>query len=297
MSADKMVYHLSGKSGDGELIDYTGHVTVLGNQTLQQAADWRCGVHLSCLKWCLSNLNPKTVRCVPVTCRLSDNDALLQEAVRTVVGWHGNDRCRGGPYCFKNMPPKHVKELQALAAICDEPSWQAKGAKLRHIVASWPNTSSMMMHLHNQCYHCGKDSWKDCPCRSSKRKNLVVELSGSNALPATNAPSKKLSPVLMKRQPGEPMKRQSGKRVPKGPKKIPMKRRSGKSGKCSKSGAQRLKELGLRKNSNAYKNFKYGKIPVAARQKANEKYKPKRKAKAARTPSSSSPSRKQTRVR
>jgi len=50
--------------------------------------------------------------------------------------------------------------------------------------------------------------------------------------------------------------------------------------KCSKSGAQRLKELGLRKDSKAYKEFKYGKDPAAVRKKSNDKYKLKRKLRA-----------------
>ena len=55
-----------------------------------------------------------------------------------------------------------------------------------------------------------------------------------------------------------------------------MKRRSGVSGQ-SKSGAQRLKDLGLTKNSKAWKRFKYGSDPAKVVMKIKKKHQPKRR--------------------
>ena len=60
-----------------------------------------------------------------------------------------------------------------------------------------------------------------------------------------------------------------------------VKRRSGVSGQ-SKSGAQRLKDLGLTKNSKAWKRFKYGSDPAKVVMKIKKKHQPKRRKTAAK---------------
>lgn len=280
--ADKsyVVYQLNGVDSQGQLLEYTGNVEVFLWQNRVQAAEVRLKWHISQKLSCLQDLVPNSAKIEWLSPRLKLADVLELEAVRTVVSYHSarkNVMSRGGPYCLKNLGRADQNELSALSEVCDLPSWSAKVQRLRKLVSTWKNSSSMKRHLDDKCYRCGKLDWRNCGCRAA-RQTIQSSNSSSNTNNASSSHAKSACAmkVVMKSRSGTryvpvalaDRKRRIGR--------DPSKSRSGKPG-VTKCGAARLKDLGLKPNGRRWKKFKYGKKAAEEVTKINQRHWRKRK--------------------
>lgn len=101
---------------------YYGTVRVLRQQTCEAAAQWRLRKHRSDKKMCLRALSSRT--CVVWwSARMEESEALLWEALYTIVEWSYNEDIRGGPYCHATLMPEDKAELKKLGdLVCKLPT-------------------------------------------------------------------------------------------------------------------------------------------------------------------------------
>jgi hypothetical protein len=258
MAKDFIVYHLTGLTLDREIVDYTGYVKVLPWQTNQEAANWRLERHLKEPKFCLKNLAAKTAEVTVLTSRITHEEALVMEAVRTVVFFSVNPKARGGPYCLSKLPAQDSAELQALTVICQQSSWSDKARELKTLASRLPGKSSLRRHLEDRCYKCGLASWKSCACRVSTVVPSQTVPMPVAAVMKKSAPSSSSSSSLAS---ATAMKSRSGKRKTIRTRRVgrdPAKKRSGSRCGKKKSGCQRRKEQNLKKGSKQFQRAKWG---------------------------------------
>ena len=136
-----------------------------------------------------------------------------------------------------------------------------------------PLTSSLRRHCLQMCYKCGSADWKRCSCRRRIASPAMVGTS-TVSISSSSSSSTSLPPVIVvkKQVPLLPlvMKSRSGQRPPT-VRTRPIGRQAKRKSGRPRSGAQRLKDLGIPKDHDHYKAFKYGSNPDAVRKKANKK--------------------------
>jgi hypothetical protein len=283
MASGCTCYKLTGKTFDGQEVQYYGQVAVGFSQTNQDAADYRNRIHKSCRKWCLSRVDPATMSCTAVGHKLWPQDALLQEVVLTVIAWHADDTVRGGPYTLRHMLPSQVEELNALKVICELRTYAAQRLRVKEIAMRMPVSSSLRRHVEDRCYQCSRPGWKTCPCRGQKKNSLVhgggSRIASSSSISSGSSSSNAVSLLMQPQAVFALKKRASGKRVPMMRAKHYMKK-TARAPQKPKNGCSRLKDKirhrKLVKNSVPALEFKYGTMYVANRQTVNAKHYRKR---------------------
>jgi len=284
-------YVLEGKTDDGKVQRYYGQCGVKHYQTSQEAADWRNEKHKSCRKWCLSHVDPGSMKCTALGNQLCPEDALLQETVLMVIAYQTDETVRGGPYVLRHLLSSQRSELGKLEAICKLRTYSEQRKRVAEIAKSMPLMSSLRAHVEDRCFQCKRPGWKTCPCRGQRKNNLVPGGNSSNSSSSSASSSKLVSLLKQPKEVFAMKRRASGKRPPKARAKhymkrvvaSPMKRWSGKS----QSGARRLKDKirtrKLVKNSDDAKKFRHGKKFAENRVHTNAQHYMKRTARARRT--------------
>ena len=194
---------------------------------------------------------------------------------------------------MRTLPRQDVEELKVLAdALGPLQSCSARMAKLRSVARSFPASSKLNLHLKQQCFACGGPAGVRCTCRG----HAIAALPGPVTLPGKTSScqdvggqavakqnqvkslpmvsAKKSMKATMKKTMKAAMKASTKAKTPK----KRDRRGRDRSGETQLSGAQKLKNRGMRSKDPGYKAFKWGKHPAVAIMKANQTYKPKRRA-------------------